>query len=105
MNLKLLTVSGELVDLPPSPEASGRRKHVLSLVRCRLRWVPEDDLISGRILSEDTELPASFAEAATLCSIDGQGNPVALPVPYDCATAAYVLAVHRGSPEWRPYRE
>ena len=46
--------------------------------------------------------PGTFADAPTLCSSDGKGNPVAIAVPYNCADEVFVLhSTKDGYPEWQ----
>jgi hypothetical protein len=97
--IKMRTISGELVAIPPAPTDRGRC--VMALVRCRMRWVPEQDLMRG-VIADDDEGGGTFGDAPTLASTDGEGNPVAIAVPYNCADEVFVLVTKDGYPEWQP---
>jgi high affinity Mn2+ porin len=84
MNSQMPTLSGELVDVPLTPEASDRRKHILSLARCRTWWVPGEDRRSGRILSD----PVALKIVAVLLFIWGHAAPMRAQEP--------------GTPPWLP---
>jgi hypothetical protein len=102
---RLLTVSGEYVQLPNPPGDMEKRKYILSLVRCRMRWLAEQDLQSGHVPATADDQSGSWPDATTLASFDKQANLVAIAVPDDCADNVYVLGVHDGYPEWRPYEK
>jgi hypothetical protein len=98
---RLLTVSGEYVDLPRVPEDAASRDYFLALVRCRMRWMTADELRRGPPPA-DAEAGA-FPDAATLCVFDNDGEPLAVPAPYDCGEQLFVFGISSdGMPEWRP---
>jgi hypothetical protein len=98
---RMLTVSGEYVELPNPPGDIDKRKYVLALVRCRMGWLAEEDLQRGRVPATPENQSGSWPDATTLAGFDKQGNLVAIAVPYDCGDKVYVLGVHDGYPEWR----
>jgi hypothetical protein len=94
---KLMTIDGSFAELPSAPDG-----YILCLVKCRMRWLAPDDLLNHHIPPGLNESPGSFPDAAIIATSDGEGNRVAVAVPYDCADKVYVFQVHDGYPEWMP---